>query len=125
METNRKKTPLRPQTAHPERKTLPVKQPMTKKVRNGQKHEVVASAAETRATETRPAETTQLSPTLSDEKSFRLKNAHKNAMLQLDTCYAAMTALASLRLEYKLSNSRVVGVTRELGELRKVLSVYL
>lgn len=58
------------------------------------------------------------------DKSFALKNAERNALLQLDKSYNTLVGLAAIRLDCKLSNSRVTGVARELKELIKVMSVY-
>ncbi|MCL2560877.1 MAG: hypothetical protein FWE10_00955 [Rikenellaceae bacterium] len=54
----------------------------------------------------------------------RLLEVQSNAIDRLLRAYSAMIELAAVRLECKLSNTRVSGVARELKELIKVMSVY-
>ena len=54
----------------------------------------------------------------------RLLEVQSSAIDRLFKAYSVMIELAAVRLECKLSNTRVSGVARELKELIKVMSVY-
>lgn len=60
---------------------------------------------------------------LSDQQK-KLLDAQGVAIDLLLKAYNSMIELAAVRLECKLSNTRVAGVARELKELIKVMSVY-
>ena len=58
------------------------------------------------------------------ESQMRLLEVQGVAIDLLLKAYNSMIELAAVRLECKLSNTRVSGVARELRELIKVMSVY-
>ena len=60
---------------------------------------------------------------LSDQQK-KLLDVQGVAIDLLLKAYNSMIELAAVRLECKLSNTRVTGVARELKELIKVMSVY-
>lgn len=59
-----------------------------------------------------------------DEQQKRLLDVQGIAIDLLLKAYNSMIELAAVRLDCKLSNTRVTGVARELKELIKVMSVY-
>lgn len=59
-----------------------------------------------------------------DEQQKRLLDVQGVAIDLLLKAYNSMIELAAVRLDCKLSNTRVTGVARELKELIKVMSVY-
>lgn len=59
-----------------------------------------------------------------DGVTAELAENQRNAIRLLAETHHAMTELAKSRADNKLSNSRVSGVARELGELMKVMAVY-
>lgn len=61
---------------------------------------------------------------LSSDAQLKLYRVQGVAIDLLLKSYNTMIELAAVRLECKLSNTRVSGVARELRELIKVMSVY-
>lgn len=61
---------------------------------------------------------------LSSDAQLKLYRVQGTAIDLLLKSYNAMIELAAVRLECKLSNTRVSGVAKELRELIKVMSVY-
>ncbi len=53
-----------------------------------------------------------------------LELLEQKSMVSLENAVAAVRELSAARLEAKLSASRLTGVTRELRELIRVLSIY-
>lgn len=64
------------------------------------------------------------SASLSSDAYLKLYQTQGMAIDLLLKSYNAMIELAAIRLECKLSNTRVSGVAKELRELIKVMSVY-
>ncbi len=56
--------------------------------------------------------------------TIQLVENEQTAIELLSKTHDAMTRLAELRAQCKLSNSRVSGVARELNELMKVMAIY-
>ncbi len=57
-----------------------------------------------------------------EKAAIKLSECRHDAIMLLSKACEAMTHLARLRAEHKLSNNRVNSVARELAELLKVMS---
>ena len=71
------------------------------------------------------AKTDTVEPDMARPGDAALKEAESEVVELLSQSYEALKKLAEMRLDCKLSNTRVTGVAREVKQLIKVMSVYL
>ena len=71
------------------------------------------------------AKTDTVEPDMARPGDAALKEAEAEVVELLTQSYEALKKLAEIRLDCKLSNTRVTGVAREIKQLIKVMSVYL